>query len=95
MVLIRFEIGGDQAFHYGLRRVRPALAFLSYKHEFLHSSRFQIAQRGAGNFSQIVGRKLRPLSCSNQKQPLRAETRGKMYENNFMGLSGQFPALHQ
>ena len=63
--------------------------------EIVHGARFQIAQRGARNFSQRGGVKLFALPCSDQQQPRGFQSGRRMDEGDLERLAGEFAALVQ
>ena len=94
-IFVGFEIGDEQAFRDGLGGSGAAFAFAREKHELLHAARFQIAQRGAGDFAQVADGEFLGLPCPDEEQPLRVHALREMQENEFEGFSGDFAARGQ
>ena len=77
VVFVGLEISDDQALDHGLRGAFAVLAFAREEHEFFHAARFQLAQRGSGDFAQVGDLKLGGLAGSENQQLFRRETLGK------------------
>src|SRR5271168_2459344 len=90
LIFVGFEIGDAEAFGDGLRGGRAAFAFAREEHEFLHAARFQVAQRGAGDFAQVGLREFFRLASADEKEALGVQTFGEMDENELERLAGEF-----
>ncbi len=90
LILVGFEIGDAKAFGDGLGGGGAAFAFAGEESEFLHAARFQVAQRGAGDFTQVGLREFLRLPCSDQQQALGVQTFGEMNEHGLEGFAGEF-----
>ena len=94
-VFIGFEIGDEKAFGDGLRGSGAAFSLAREKREILHAARFQIAQRGAGDFAQVANREFCGLPCPDEKQALRVHALGKMQQHGFESFSCDFATRDQ